>query len=157
MYSSIQNTFNNEVVQYLKFCYFCREEYNFENLMHSKKFNIILLVFLLGFFLIPGQFYAGILPVKEISCCTASQNKQQHQDNCEKDCCSNSKAGTDHCKDKCGSQLCQNCLYNFHIILSTAKSNQSPFSSENVKLYSLYKQPYYSSAHLSIWSPPKIG
>lgn len=133
------------------------QEYNFENLMHSKKFNIILLVFLLGFFLIPGQFYAGSLSVKETSCSTTPQNKQHHKDNCEKGCCNNSKAGNDHCKDKCGNLLCQNLLYSFHIVLPAAKSNQNPFSSEGVKLYSLYKQPYYTSAHLSVWSPPKIG
>ncbi|ASV79774.1 hypothetical protein CMU73_04005 [Elizabethkingia anophelis] len=125
-----------------------------------KKANILLIIFVLGVFLIPGQSYACKTHAKkqvieQASCC--EHHDSQDKETCKKKCCQEKKDGTNPCSGKCGSHSCQNSSQNFSVTLPFTKCLGEQFNIEDEKSYSPYKQPYYSSGYHSIWQPPKIS
>ncbi len=126
-----------------------------------KRINILLIICLLDFFLIPTQsctckFHSKEIVTSESLCC--SVNKQHDsEDEREKDCCKSNDRTSNECSGKCGSASCHSSLNSFSATLPVSKYVQNNLIFESKKSYSLYQQHAYTSQGSSIWQPPKIG
>ena len=126
-----------------------------------KRINILMIICLLGFFIIPMQSYAckshsKEIVIKEKSCCSA--NKQHHsEDQCEKDCCKSKDDTSNECSGNCGPTSCHSSSNSFSATPPFFRNAQNPVFSKSKKSYPLYKEPFYSSGESSIWQPPKIS
>ena len=126
-----------------------------------KRINILMIICLLGFFLIPTQSYAckshsKEIVIKEKSCCSA--NKQHHsEDHCEKDCCKSKDDTSNECSGNCGPTSCHSSPNSFSATPPISKNVQNNLIFESKKSYPLYQQRAYSSRESSIWQPPKIA
>lgn len=125
-----------------------------------KKFHILLLVFTIGFFLIPMSTYSCEMKSKK-ACC----NKEMSSSNTEKrDCCKNSNHSEnkdkDHdggCNGKCGHSNCTTSTVQFSLAFFEIKfkNNNYDFSEKEQNYFN--SETNLSSGFHSIWLIPKIG
>ncbi|MCU7614342.1 hypothetical protein N0B16_07820 [Chryseobacterium sp. GMJ5] len=117
-----------------------------------KQFQILIIVFCLGIFLIPkDNFYAQASQenccksdVKTESCCDKNHqdhDKKDHKSSCNDDCCS----------------FCMTC----HTFVESLSSKNffpeiSYFSADRTVQFQ-YSDPYISDRLKDIWQPPKLG
>lgn len=142
---------------YEKDHYICNSFFVFYML---KRINIVMIICLLGFFLVPAQSYACKSHAKEVvskdkSCC--SDKKHHSENHCEKDCCKSKDDTSKECSGNCGPTSCHSSSNSFSATPPISRNAQNNLSFENKKSYPLYKQHAYSSGESSIWQPPKIG
>lgn len=124
----------------------------------TKKFHILLITLMLGFFAIPTLAYAcGNSSTKtEKSCCKKGKADKSNK----KDCCKNHKSknnkNDDSCGGKCKHSSCS--CTTFHFVMSLPFYNETKtcfIESEKLKFYP--NEAYLSSGFFSIWLPPKIS
>jgi hypothetical protein len=132
----------------------------FDNIdLKMKKFHILLVLVILGFFLMPFLTYSCEMKSKK-SCC----NKEMSSSNDEKmDCCKNindSKSkNKDHeggCNGKCGHSNCVTTSTQFSVAFFEIRFNNNnfDFSVEKPKFY--HSETFISAGFTSVWLPPKI-
>ncbi len=116
----------------------------------------ILLIFILGFTLMPTVTYACGSKTEK-SCC----NKDKTRNSDTKECCKKDKQHTndnDNCDGECGDKSCHcpashNSLTAY--ISQQSSTNIIDFSNENEKFH--FIKTYFSVGFYSIWTPPNIG
>ncbi len=118
--------------------------------------NIFITICLLVFTFTPGSISACTSSAKGSKIEKFSCNRHKNESSCKKNCCHHKHHGNSGCRGNCGKASCQNSPTTF-FINSIFKYSQNVYNFENKNLYSIYKQPYYSSGFDSIWQPPKIA
>lgn len=149
------------------------------------KVNILLVICILGLFLAPSLGFAcHSVPEKpkqeKKSCCAEkgqdvkdskqgqdpihTDKAQDVKDTETKDCCKDKKqdAGTssdhgDDCGKHCAEKSCRTSMQCNPMISFYEVDLILPSDTDQLKLYTLYKQPFCSDAYFSIWQPPKIA
>ncbi len=151
------------------------------------KVNILLVICILGLFLVPSQGFACHLPPEkpqqeQKSCCSemdpatedADTDKgrdinntdggQDAKDSGVKDCCKDGKHDSetskdhgDDCGKHCNEKSCRTSVQCNPLISFYEVDLLLPSDTDQLKLYTLYKQPFCSDAYFSIWQPPKIA
>lgn len=125
----------------------------------TRKFHIILIIFVLGFFGTPTSSYAcGTKSTKtEKSCC--KKNKESNKAE-KKSCCKKKSANnSDGCDGNCNDSDCSCPTTNstvFALTFYTELYKQTTFPQNKISK-SYYNETYLSSGFHSIWQPPKIG
>ncbi len=147
-----------------------KQSYTFKRYLEMiKKFHILLLLLLIGFFIQPIQAYAcGTHSVKtEKSCCATSKDNVQDNSQ-EKQCCqkhTSTKNDTEkECDNTCNSNSCH-CSTSCQSIgfLSIVEVKiiffvKNPFSDLDIEKEKInYNENFLSSGFLSLWLPPKIA
>lgn len=121
--------------------------------------KILLSIFSIGFFLIPGEVSACTSQTKEIvnekSSCDDSSDGHHTEGSCKKDCCNEKEGENTDCSGNCGQKSCHSSSPTFW--MHDIKDSQNAFLFENEISFPLHNQPYYSSGFHSIWQPPKIA
>ncbi len=120
----------------------------------TRKTHILIIIFTLGFFLMPTIMFACGNKT-ENSCCKKDTSSKTEK----KDCCKNkqSKEENNSCGGKCGHSNCTASTVNFSIISFYEiefKNNNFHFSTEKPKFY--HSETFISSGFTSVWLPPKI-
>ena len=123
----------------------------------AKKFHILLIILILGFFATPTLTYACATKSDktEKSCCKKDKSDK-------KDCCKNHKSKNDKnddgCVEKCKHPSCSCPVVNFafNLPFSTGFKTKTCFS-EGKKVKSYYNETYHSFGFGYIWTPPNIG
>ncbi|ASW75136.1 hypothetical protein CJF12_13165 [Chryseobacterium piperi] len=120
-----------------------------------KLFQILTIIFCLGFFLIPKD-NLSIQSAKE-TCC-----KSEHSE--KKDCCkdhqSTSKKEHEKSKSSCNDDCCSTCVACFTFIetpFSKAFLLELSYYKANKKLLFEYCDPHLSDRLKEIWEPPKLA
>ncbi len=120
----------------------------------KKRFHILVLVFTLGFLMLPTMNYACGTKTEKDYCKKEISSKTE-----KKDCCANnhSKDKDNNCGGKCGHSNCTTSFINFSLVfLNDIKFNTNfDFSSEKQNFY--ISKTNISSGFYSIWLIPKIG
>lgn len=124
----------------------------------TKKFHIVFLLVMLGFFLIPAITYACEMKSGE-SCC----DKETTSINEKKDCCKidnhiKKNKDDESCGGKSKHSSCSCPIFNFTTVLpfeTEMKNKFVHFFSEKVNFYN--KETQISSGFYSIWLIPKIS
>jgi hypothetical protein len=121
-----------------------------------KLFQIIAIVFCLGFFLIPkDNFYAQNM---QENCCKSDSGTSC----CEKDHKTSSKnshdskSKTSSCNDDCCS-FCVSCFTFIETPFSKSVKLEMSYYKANKNLHFQYSDPHISDRLKEIWQPPKIG
>ncbi|RNA60857.1 hypothetical protein D1631_02345 [Chryseobacterium nematophagum] len=118
-----------------------------------KLFQILILTFCLGIFLIPkGQFYVQNMTE---TCCKNDQKSK----NCCKDHSSHNKE-TNHKKTSCNencSTLCITCYTFIESPFSESFFLELSYYKANKNLQFQYSDPHISDRLKEIWQPPKIA
>lgn len=118
-----------------------------------KLFQILIIIFCLGIFLIPkDNFYAQSA---QETCCKA---------NSKMDCCKNHKSPSknghnEKTKSSCNDDCCSFCITCFTFIetpLSKSIFFEFSYYKTNKSLQFQYSDPYISDSLKEIWQPPKI-
>jgi len=149
------------------------------------KVNILLVICILGLFLAPSLGFACHLasekPKQEKKSCCAEKGQavkdseqsqdpkhtdkvQDVKDTDTKDCCKDKKqdSGTsgdhgDGCSKHCAEKSCRTSMQCNPMISFYEVDLILPLDADQLRLYTLYKQPFCSDAYFSIWQPPKIA
>ena len=112
-------------------------------------FNIFLLIFCLGIFVLPKQeAYAQNFETEE--CCQSSSEKS--------DCCNDDdKNSENHCTDNCCS-ACHTCSSCLSFAIAKVEKYSPEFKNNFFKKSNfIYKSPSFSLYLKEIWQPPKLG
>ena len=123
----------------------------------TKKFHILTLFVLLGFFLLPAIALACEKEAVK-SCCSKEMSSSKTE---KKDCCKNShhskNKDNDSCGGKCGHSNCTVASAHYTVLfLNEIKlRNNFDFSEEKQNYY--HSQANLSSGFHSIWLIPKIS
>lgn len=120
----------------------------------DKKFHILIIILILGFFLLPTLSYACETK-SEKSCCKKEISSKTEK----KDCCNgkHSKDRDSSCGGKCGHSNCTTRTVNLSLISFIEiefKNNTFDFSAKKPKFY--HSETFISSWFSSVWLPPKI-
>lgn len=134
--------------------------FNFSNFVSlfvkMKKYHILFLMFMLGFFLMPGVSY-GCETKIEKSCCKKESKARSEQ----KDCCKKSKESKEepkNCGGKCGHSNCTASSMQFSLLSGNEIEIKSTFFDFTLKKPDFHhNQTTLSSGFYSVWSPPKIS
>ncbi|WP_104384192.1 hypothetical protein [Sphingobacterium sp. HMA12] len=93
-----------------------------------------------------------------------ARNSRDIKDMTAKDCCKDKSEDShttqdhgDDCSKHCGEKSCRTSMP-CNPMISFCETDLIPLSdTDQLKLYTLYKQPFCSDAYFSIWQPPKIA
>jgi hypothetical protein len=119
-----------------------------------KKFHILVIILILGFFLVPSFTYAcETKSVKmEKSCC----KKDQLNNTNKKDCCKKKQSkNTNDCNGQCGDKNCISYATHYPLIPNSdieLSNNKRYFITDILQFH--YNETYLSTDYYSIWRPP---
>jgi hypothetical protein len=122
----------------------------------AKKNYILLLIFTIGFFMVPNMSYACEIKIDKVE--NSCGSKEKTDKNTNKDCCINHKTMNDDCNSNCNhhSCSCPTVHYSFNLPFSSGIRIKTIFA-ENKKLKFYHNETFLSSGFYSIWKPPNIG
>jgi hypothetical protein len=123
----------------------------------TKKFHIVLVMVVMGFFLTPALTYACGMK-SEKSCCNKEiSSKGDKKDCCKKDNDSKDKSHDGGCNGKCGHSNCTTSSVQFSLAFFEIKFKNNNFDFSEKEQNYIHSETNLSSGFFSIWLIPKIG
>ena len=124
------------------------------------KHIVVVILFCLGFLLMPNQGYAcskTTTKTEQSSCSTKKDKNLKEKNCCKTKSCKESKEDTGHCNGDCKDKTCTNNTPSPSLALfSHLQINELHFADVKKQKF-CFKQVYYSSNYSTIWQPPKIS
>ena len=124
----------------------------------SKHISFVIL-FCLGFFLMPGISYACAkksTKTEQSSCSNEKSKKSEHKKGCKNKSCK--KCKSDNCGGGCSHSTCRcgasTTSLSLPAVIELRAKNH--FAAAKKQKFA-FKEAYYSSGFFSIWLPPKIS
>lgn len=121
----------------------------------AKKFQLILMIFCLGIFVVPKQIFFA--ENKEMSCCNKENSTKSCCDKEKPSPCKDSKTKHHSCDGNCSN--CVFCSTSIVFLKVEFENKIEKFSQNNIsnKVENFYLQPSLSDLPKKIWQPPKIS
>lgn len=123
----------------------------------TKKFHIVLLMVVMGFFLTPGSVYACEMKSEKSCCSKEASSKGDKKDCCKKDNDSKNKSQDSGCNGKCGHVNCTTSSVQFSLAFFEIKFRNNNFVFSKKEQNYIHSETNLSSGFFSIWLIPKIG
>ena len=123
----------------------------------TKKFHIVLLMVVMGFFLTPGSIYACGMKSEKSCCKKEISSKGDKKDCCKNDNDSKNKSHDGSCNGKCGHSNCTTSSVQFSLAFFEIKFKNNNFDFSEKKQNYIHSETNLSSDFFSIWLIPKIG
>lgn len=126
----------------------------------TKKFHILLIILIIGFFTTPTLTYAcgTKSTTTEKSCCKKIKTDKTDPKGCCKKNINQKDNYENDCDGKCGHSSCS--CPNFHyafVVSFWAELRAKTYFTESKKTKNHYSENYLSDGFTSIWKPPNIG